>query len=312
MKRNSVLFATLLLMMIVALVVAGCSSGDTDTPGEDVNNNPADSAYPLTVTDALGREVTLETKPERVVSLMPSLTEILFALEASDRVVGVTTYCNYPAEALAKDKVGDLFNLNTETILALEPDLVLTGRSDTIAETLSFLEENGIPYIVVDPTSLDEIEASITQVATIIAEEEKGNGLVTQIQADRATMAEKVAAVADADRPNIFVLLDTEYLYTVGEGEFLSEVITAAGGNNIAAGLGKGYPMLSEETFFELDPDIIICTFPMSEQVLAKESWQDLQAVKNGRVYDVDGDLVSRPGPRIVSGLEELYSVFFE
>jgi iron complex transport system substrate-binding protein len=266
--------------------------------------------YPLTVIDDLGRTVVIDKQPQRIVSMLPSLTETLFAVGAGDRVVGVTTWCNYPEEATTRQNSGDLFNPNVEEILALEPDLILTGRSSMLEETLGFLEENGIPYIVVDPKSLDEIETAIVKVAQIAGLPGNGADIVAEIQAGRAAMAAQVAAVDPEDRPDVFILVDIDYLFTVGSGEFLSEMIEAAGGNNVAAGLGAGYFMVSEEDFIELDPDVIISTFP--DQVLQKESWGEMRAIKAGRVHDVDDDLVKRPGPRVVLGLEELYGAFFE
>lgn len=305
--------ATAILLLVLALTVAGCTTGGSGpAPGTGEREEPGDGVYPLTITDDIGREVTLSARPERIVSLLPSLTEILFALDGGERVVGVTNWCNYPQEALSREKVGDLFSPNTEKILALEPDLILTGRSETLAETLAFLEITGIPYIVVDPQNFAEIAASVIRVAEIIDAPEQGQVIAEELQQGRAAMAGKLKLVSNSGAPSVFVLLDTEALYTVGDGEFLADMIAMAGGQNAAAGQGQGYIQLSEEVFFGLDPDIIICTFPMSKQVLAKPAWQDLQAVKNGRVYDVDGDLVSRPGPRILLGLEELFGVFFE
>ena len=297
------------LMILVAAVLSiavACSQKNGNDNIENTNK-PTGSVYPLTITDALDREVTLEKRPERIVSLLPSLTEILFALDAGDKVVGVTNFCDFPQEATEKEKIGDLFNLNIEVILSLDPDLVLVGRSETLQQSLAFLEENGIPYIVVDPQSLDEIEASILQVAEVIDNKAKGEAVVDEIKAGRAAIATKVAAIPEAERMNVFVLIDTETLWTVADGEFLSEMITAAGGKNAAAGIGQGYVQLSEEAFFALDPDIILSTFNMADTVLAKAAWQDLSAIKAGKVFNVNANLVSRPGPRIVLGLEELY-----
>lgn len=299
------------VFLVLVLFSAGCFPGRGIAPQDPQNGEAATGDYPLTVTDALGREVTLSARPERIVSLMPSLTEILFALEAGERVVGVTNWCNYPAEAQEREKVGGIFDLNTERILALEPDLILTGKSERLAEILAFLDEVGIPYFVVDPQDLAEIESSIAKVAEIIGTSAKGEAIVAELQAGRAALAERVNAIAEADRPSVFVMIDTDSLFTVGDGVFLADLIAGAGGNNIAAGLGSGWFILSEEKLFELDPEIIIATFPMREQLLTREGWQGLQAVKNGRIYDVDGDLVSRPGPRVIRGMEVLYAVFF-
>ena len=312
MKKDRLIVLGTAVLLVVTLLVAGCMPGGNVPPNDAQNREAANQLYPLTMTDDIDREVTLAAKPQRIVSLMPSLTEILFALDEGERVVGVTDWCNYPTAAQQREKVGGIFNLNTESILALEPDLIVTGNSDALAETLSFLEGTGIPYLVVDPQSLAEIEESITKIAKAIGSSAKGEAVVAEVRSGRAAMAEKVAAVAEADRPSVFVMIDTESLFTVGDGEFLSEVIAGAGGRNIAAGLGSGYFEMSEEKLFELDPEVIVTTFPMREKLLARETWQNLQAVKSGRVYDLNGDLVSRPGPRVVLGMEELYGAFYE
>lgn len=311
MRKNRLIALSTAVLLVVTLFAAGCLPGNV-APKETQNGEAVNERYPLTVTDDLGREVTLSAKPERIVSLMPSLTEILFALDEGGRVVGVTDWCYYPEEAQERAKVGGIFNLNAESILALEPDLIVTGNSDALAETLSFLEGTGIAYLVIDPQNLDEIELSIAKIAEVVGSPAKGEAIVAELQAGRAAMTEKVAAIAEADRPSVFVMIDTESLFTVGEGEFLADLISSAGGRNIAAGLGSGYFEMSEEKLFELDPEVIIATFTMRERLLARESWQGLQAVKNGRIYDVNGDLVSRPGPRVVLGMEELYGAFFE
>lgn len=310
MKKRTILTGMVVVMLLLAMVT-GCTKngGNTDKSPE---KEPAGVVYPMTVVDDAGRSVEITAEPQRIISLIPSLTETLFALGLEDRVVGVTDYCNYPAGALTKEKVGNLFNLNTEMILSLEPDLVLAAESAMLQDTLTFLAENGITVVVIEPLNLDAIEESIRQVGKITGVPEKGVEVASLVRAEREALAARVGTVAEADRPNVFILLDTDAIYTLGDGVFLSDMVTAAGGVNAAADKGEGYLQLSEEALFELDPDIIICTFPMSDQVLAKASWQELQAVKNGRVFDVDGDLVSRPGPRIILGLEELYSVFFK
>ncbi|MCR3921469.1 MAG: cobalamin-binding protein [Firmicutes bacterium] len=305
-------FMVMMMVILILTLAVGCGQQEGKETPDEGENDPTNAAYPMTVTDAAGREVTLESRPGRIVSLMPSLTEISFALEAGDRVVGVTTYCDYPAEATTKDQVGDLFNLNTEKILSLEPDLVLVGKSETLQQSLSFLEDAGVAYFVVDPQTLDEIEGSIIQVAEIIDAKEIGESLVASLQVDRAALEAKVAAIPADERANVFVLIDTDALYTVGEGEFVSEMIATAGGNNLAAALGSSYFQVSEEAFFELNPEILINTWPMRDQVLAKDAWKDLAAVKNDKVFDVNGSVVTRPGPRYVQGLEELYRVFTE
>ncbi len=306
MKRSIMILLTVAL--IAALAGCGGRGPAAPTPPPAAPQGP----FPLSVTDDTGNPVTIEAEPRRIVSLIPSLTEILFALELGDRVVGVTNWCNYPPAALAVEKVGDAFTPNAEKIIALEPDVVIAPRGSAVQEILGLLEENGITTLMFDPKTMDAINETIIRVARAAGVEERGRQLAQKLSADRQAFAAKVQKIDARYRPKVFVLLDTEYIFTVGDGEYLSEMIVEAGGYNSAAGYGEGYPLLSEEVLFELDPDIIICTFPMSDQVLAKAAWRELSAVKHGRVYDVDGDLVSRPGPRVVLGLEELHRVFFK
>lgn len=295
------------MLVLLLTVAAGCGRR-VEQPAPPAA--PAAGPYPMTVLDDAGKQVEIAAEPQRIVSLLPSLTETLFALGLGERVVGVTNFCNYPAEVDGKERVGGLFDLNAEKILALEPDVVLSGQMKGAQEVLRTLETAGVTVVVFDPATMEDIGRVIRSVAKLAGVAEKGEELAGEITAGRTAMTAQVAAVA-AEKPQVFVLLDTEKIFTVGDGEYMSEMITEAGGVNAASGQGEGWLELSEEKLFELDPDIIIATFPMREQILARPGWQALQAVKEGRVYDVDGDLVSRPGPRVVLGLQELHRVFY-
>jgi iron complex transport system substrate-binding protein len=259
---------------LVLLLVwgVGCSGGVKQPAA------PAEPAgpYPLTVVDDNGKAVEIAAEPNRIVSLIPSLTEILFALDVGERVVGVTNFCNYPEEALAIDKIGDAWTPNVEKILSLSPDVVLSPRGSALDDALSLLEDNGIVVLVFDPKTLDEINDTIVRVARLVGVEDRGAELAAKLAADRQAFSTRVQKISPGERPRVFVVLDTDYLYTVGDGEYLSEMIETAGGLNAASGRGQGYPLLSEEILFEIDPDIIICTFPISDQVLAKGTWQEL------------------------------------
>jgi iron complex transport system substrate-binding protein len=295
------------LMLLLAFLFTGCAKGvaKPDTPV-----NPS-SVYPLTLVDHTGRTVVINAEPQRYVSLLPNLTEILYALGLGDRVSGVTKYCYFPPEAQDVEKIGDAFSPNIEKVLFLGPDMVLSGKGSKLDEVLPVLEENGITVAVFDPKTMDGIEDVILQIAYLAQVEQRGQDLVAEIQAARRDIGESVAR-QNLPRPGVFVMIDTDTLFTVGEGEFLSEMIEVAGGKNVASALGKGYLQISEEKLFELDPDIIIATYPMRDALLARSGWQGLKAVQSGRVYDVDGDVVSRPGPRVAQGLEELFRAFYE
>ncbi|MBT9174079.1 MAG: Vitamin B12-binding protein [Syntrophomonadaceae bacterium] len=296
--------AGLLMLVLLLVVTAGCGRR-VEQPAP-----PAAGPYPMVVQDDAGRQVEIAAEPQRIVSLLPSLTETLFALGLGERVVGVTNFCNYPAEAEGKERVGGLRDLNAEKILALEPDVVLSGQMKGAQEVLQTLETAGVTVVVFDPATMEDIGRVIRSVGKLAGVVEKGEELAGGIAAGKQEMTARVGAVA-GEKPRVFMLLDTENIWTVGDGEYMSEMIAAAGGVNAASGQGEGWLQLSEEKLFELDPDVIIATFPMREQLLARPGWQALQAVRNGRVYDADGDLVSRPGPRVLLGLEELHRVFY-
>jgi iron complex transport system substrate-binding protein len=297
--------AGLLLLVLLLVASAGCGRR-VEQPAAPAVVSP----YPMVVQDDAGRQVEIAAEPQRIVSLLPSLTETLFALGLGERVVGVTNFCNYPAEVEGKERVGGLRDLNAEKILALEPDVVLSGQMRGAQEVLQTLETAGVTVVVFDPATMDDIGRVIRSVAKLAGVAEKGEEVAGEIAAGRTAMAAQVGAIA-GEKPRVFVLLDTETIWTVGDGEFMSEMIAEAGGVNAAAGQGVGWLQLSEEKLFELDPDIIIATFPMREQILARPAWQALRAVRDGRVYDVDGNVVSRPGPRVVLGLQELNQVFY-
>ncbi|HHU30670.1 MAG: cobalamin-binding protein [Bacillota bacterium] len=308
--------AALLVLAMIIMAFAGCSrqnesleNNKNNESGENIENVPEETtgSFPLTVTDELGREVTIERKPERIISLLPSLTETLFALGVGEAVVGVTTDCSFPEEAKEVEKVADWTTIDMEKILALEPDLVLADDSSALLDQLYFLDDAGIPYVLIDPDSMEEVTGCIMEVARVVGALEEGEKITEEIRKGIEEIQEKAAAVPEDEKPQVIILIDTETFFTVGIGEYLSDLVTAAGGINAAAELGSSYFELSEENILDIDPDVIICTWYRRDELLARDSWQNMKAVKNGRIYDVTPDLVSRPGPRIVQGLEEIY-----
>lgn len=257
--------------------------------------------YPMTITDSVGRQVTIEKEPQRIVSASPSNTEILFALGLGDKVVGVTTFCNYPKEAVTKEKIGD-FRLNKEKIISLKPDIVFaTTGAESLAEELA---EVGIKTVIIAPQNIKETQETIKLMARITNRQKEGEAVVNKMDVEQKAV-QSILPARDK-KVKVFVLLDANELYTVGPHTFLDELITLAGGENIAADVNSQYPKYSEEVLLQKNPDVILVTFPIKEQVLAKETWQNINAVKNGRVIELDGDLVTRPGPRLMQGLKQI------
>jgi len=264
-------------------------------------------AEPITVTDDLGRDVLFLKPPERIVSLAPALTEILFSIGLDERIVGVTDYCNYPPKALSKTRVGGL-NANIETILALHPDLVVGVAGLYQQENLTRFERFHIPYFVVDPSSLDKIFATILVFGKIADVNETAVERVRQLRAREDRVRQSVRLLPPV---RLLYVVDKEPLISVGKGSYLADLIREAGGVNIAAGLEKAYPMLSMEYVIQQDPQAIVLAMDADRTLSDQEKrywdrWSSLSAVRNGRIYKVDRDLLNRPGPRIMDGLEEL------
>ncbi len=265
----------------------------------------------VSVIDGLGREVTLAGPAQRVVALAPSNTEILFAIGAGDQVVGREQFSDYPAEAAAVTDIGSAFEaLNTELIVSLEPDLVLAAEINT-PEQVNALEDLGITvYYLSNPHTLEEMYQNLSIVAQLTGHDAEAKTLIESLQVRVSEVDKKLAPISS--RPSVFYELDgtdPAKPYTAGQGTFITLLIERAGGSNIAADI-EGYPQLSLEQVVAADPAFIILgdsNFGVTpEGVAARPGWGDLSAVENGQVYPFDDNLVSRPGPRMVDGLEEL------
>jgi iron complex transport system substrate-binding protein len=270
----------------------------------------AKSFEPGTYTDDLGRGVVIEAVPQRIVCFGPSITEIAFALGLGERVVGVDDYSDYPAEALDLPKVGSSWAPSIESLVALEPDLVLSLKHEQFN---SDLESLGITFLVIDPTDIDGILADIRLVGQVTDTIAEAEALADDI-AER--IAEVEASVAGVDPVSVFYIIDATdptLPWTAGPGSFIDTLITMAGGDNVAHDAPMAWAQFSLEEVVSADPDVIIIQtmwggVPTIE-VSALEAhpiWGAMSAVSQGRVHLVDGDLVSRSGPRIVDGLEAL------
>ncbi|HSJ87195.1 MAG TPA: cobalamin-binding protein [Anaerolineales bacterium] len=265
----------------------------------------------LTFTDGLGREVKLNGPAQRVVSMAPSNTEILFAIGAGNQVVGRDTLSDFPEEAKKLPDIGSTFDaLNTEQIVSLEPDLVLAAEINT-PEQVKQLQDLGLTvYYLKNPLTLEEMYGNLEIVAQLTGHEKEAATLIDSLKKRVAVVDEKIAPISS--RPNVFYELDATdpaKPYTAGRGTFITQLIERAGGHNIAADL-DGYPQISLEQVVAADPAFIIlgdARYGVSAETIAQRpGWENLSAVKNGKVLPFNDDLVSRPGPRLVDALEAL------
>ncbi len=264
---------------------------------------------PRTFVDDTGRKIYLAKTPKRVVSLAPSITEILFAIGAGDSVVGVTEFCDYPPEALTKTQVGDS-RPNLEAILALEPDLVLAMEviRDDVLKTLQQLK---IPLFILEAKSLEHVYAHIRTLGRMLDRVQEANALAHSMRQGIQAIGDRTSSLP---KPRVLYVLYSQPFITVGPGSFIHQLLEFAGGDNIAKDVGQAYPRLSMEVVMQKDPEILL--FPSMGGKGSPESdrdqwtrWDTMTAVKNDRLYFVPWALISRPGPRLVQGLAALAKV---
>lgn len=296
LKRIAFLIASLLLL-------ASCGTAGTAAPSPSPQasakaSQTAAPAFPASVTDFQNRSVAISKRPERIVSIGPSNTEFLFALGAGERVVGDDDYSDEPAAAKTKEHVGGV-KVNLEKVASLRPDLIVTVKfSDGTIEALTQL---GAAVLVVDPQGLPDVAKTAILLGQAVGAD--GRALAADIQKQLDAVSAKTTSAA---KPRVFHEVDASDLtkmYTVGPKSFIDDLITVAGGLNIAAGAKTQYPTISAEEVVKADPEVVILGDSgygtTVEQVVARPGWSAMNAVKNKRVYPVPGNLFSRPGPRV-------------
>jgi iron complex transport system substrate-binding protein len=291
-QRQASAGGTVLLIASVALLVSLATAG---------------AVRAVTLTDEAGREVRVPDRSGRIVSLAPSITEILFAIGAGPRVVGVTQYSNYPPEAARLPKVGSYVNLSLEKILALRPDLVIGIRDGNPKAVIDRLTELGVPCYIVDPKSLDGVITTVQNIGRAVGREPVAAKIAGQMASRIREVERGVAGIA---RPRVFYQIGVEPIVSAGQGTFPNILIDTAGGKNVAADMAA-YPQLNVEQVLVARPEIIIVTSMTREYDFERVKafwgrWRDLPAVAAERIYVVDSDLMDRPSPRIVEGLETL------
>jgi len=303
--RHGLAAATILTALILtvagALVLAGCGS-DAGAGGEA---SPAASAGPITVTDGTGTTVTMDQPAARIVSLAPANTEIAYAVGAGDKMVAGTSYDDYPEEATSLPKIGDFANPNVEKIASFEPDLVLAagGIQDKLR---SKLEKLGMKVYVVDPKTYDGVMTDITNLGQLTGSTEQAQQVADTMQKAKDDVQ---AQVASAAKVATFLEIYSKPLMTAGSETFIDDMITLAGGTNLGATAGPGFPTFSTEVLFENDPPVYIAdSGSMSKpgDISKRAGFADLTAVNEGHVYVIDDNLIARPGPRLAQGLREL------
>lgn len=258
-------------------------------------------------TDGIGRRVVVPIAPQRMISLAPNLTEILFALELGDRVVGVTRFCDYPEAAKQKEQVGDTLQPNLERIIALKPDLVLITTSSQLENITRQLDQLSIPVYVTNPRTVREVVSSIRTLGEVTGAAAKGQAIAVDMER-RIEETERMAQ--SAPKVRVFYVLQIAPLITAGKKTFINDLINLSGGASISGEEATDYPQYSRETVIARAPEVIVApAVHGAEFVSGKDLQRDFAvtpAIKMNRIVWVNPDWVDRPGPRIVDGLEQL------
>ena len=260
------------------------------------------------VTDEAGRRVIIPEKIDRIVSLAPNLTEIVYAVGAGDRLVGDTTYCDYPEAAKSVAKVGDTMRPSVERIIALKPQIVLVSTASQLETFTQQLDTQNISVYVTDPQSLNDVFRSIQTLGDLFEEHERATALVEELKhrSDETTFA---VARIQAKPIRVFYQVSGEPLYTIGRDAYLTDLIRRAGGVSVTADVPEAFPRFSDEAALASKPDAIILPTggamgPANSDVAPP--LKHSPAVINNRVFKINDDHLSRPGPRLVDGLEEM------
>lgn len=276
---------------------------------------PAFAEGGLTVTDMTGREITLEGPADKIVALTASDVEIIYALGAGDKLVGRGEYCDYPAEVLEKPVLKSGAETNLEEILALEPDVVIMATMAQTTDQVNALEKAGVQVVVSDAQNLDGVYTAISLIGQLVGKEAEAAALVKEMQ---DTFEEIKGKAEDTGKTIYFEVSPLQWgLWAGGKGTFMDELAGICGLTNAFADV-DGWGEVSEEQVFEKDPDYIVTTgmyygegpTPV-EEILSRKGWDQLKAVKNNQVYNADTNAITRPGPRLMEAVKDLYNFVY-
>lgn len=303
--------------LAISLLLVGCNSEEAskNNEKEQTTENAAttEEAGPYTVVDDRGVEVTFNEVPESIISLIPSNTEILFELGVGDQIIGATDYDTYPEAALEIERVSDSMTINTERIIELQPDVVFaytTGEEPQVDQ----LESAGLKvFVIKSAASISDVYGDIEQIAEVLDLEEKAEEIVSGIEEKISAVEEKTASI-DEKKKVYFEISPSPDIWSIGSGTFQSELISAAGVENIY-GDQQGWFAVTEEDLITRNPEAIITTVNYSEdpkgEIMARQGWSSISAIQNDKVFELNADILDRPGPRIGEAIEQIASTIY-
>ncbi|OZU87333.1 ABC transporter substrate-binding protein [Virgibacillus indicus] len=320
-----------IVLMLTMAMLAGCGSnsekqieeGQPDVSEEEQSENNQDGKeekngelFPVTITDGANREVTVDKEPETIVSIQPSTTEILFAFGLGDKIIGVSDYDNYPEETQKIQKVGAQ-DMNVELILTLLPDMIFVTdyHYNNHAEILEQYEESGMKVVVIGgASSFDDAYGDMEMIAEATGRKAEAAEIISDMKQRHKKIKEKAEAITDKKKVWVEVSPAPD-IFTTGKNTFMHEMLESINAVN-AAEDRDGWVKFTEEEIVTLNPDLIITTYGYyidepENEVLTRDGWAEVPAVKNEQVFDVDNDTVTRPGPRLIEGVETLAELIY-
>lgn len=285
-------YRKLMLVVLVAALIVAC--------GGPVANK--DTVGSRTAVDSLGRSVKLPERIERAVSLAPSITELIFAAGAGDRLVGVTSYCDYPAETRSITKIGDTQTPNIEAIVALKPQIVFVSTASQLQAFTGVLEQQNISVYILDVKGFDDVPDLLRRLGELFGTSRRSDEAAAELERRVRSIDEKSRG---REPVRVFLQISNDPLFTIGRESFLTAVLAQAGGVSVTSDVASAYPKLNKETASALKPDAIILS-DSEDNRAPNDAFKDSPAVKNGRVYRINADIISRPGPRLVDAMEQI------
>ncbi len=294
---NKFLQLSLSLVLSILFIFNGCARSPVST-----------TSGGITVTDQLGRTVTINKIPQRIVSLAPNNTEILYALGLGDKVVAVTDYDNYPTDVANKPSIGGYSNPNIEKIVSLSPDIIIADSIQE-AEYVPQLESKGLTVVGLDPKNVDGVLEAIILVGKVTGKQDAASNLLSGMQSEIDVIKNKTNDLKGSEKPRVFYVVWHDPLMTAGKATLEDELITLSGGLNVAGDL-ESYPVFSLENVLTTDPEVIIVGSAMGTDapfqfIKTEPRLAETSARRNNRIYEVSTDLSGRAGPRIVLGLQQ-------
>jgi iron complex transport system substrate-binding protein len=299
----------LIFIVILAFSLSACgitqSADDSAKPTSTLANA---SVYPITITDSYGRQVKIDNEPQKVISIAPNITEIIYAIDKSLKLIGRSEYCDYPEEVKKITSVGSLEDPSIEKIVELKPDLVMVSTHFK-KEVIGKLESMGVKVVALyGQESFEGVYSTIEKVGMVLNAKENANKLITDMKAKVQNVSDRIK---DKPQPSVYYVVSYGKMgdYTAGKDTFIGQIIQMAGGKNTADDV-KGWSY-SLEKLVEKNPEILICSkyYNTKQGIKSTNGYKDLAAVKSGNLFEIDNNLLDRQGPRLADGLIELAKI---